>query len=136
MEEGLDATELRTDMLATDPNNVNSKHVNKRVRILSPDLKIDTDTREVCEGVSENSEQEIHCEQIEDTSSLFTGDSITKMGHQKKDSEIKQSVSLVASSPLSEMSEDCSRSPHQSAYNTDDEGYVHMDCALPPVTMK
>ena len=79
VEEGLDATELRTDMLATDPNDVNSKQVNKRVRILSPDLKIDTDTREVCERVSENSAQEIHSEQIEDTSSLFTGDSITKI---------------------------------------------------------
>ena len=136
VEEGLDTTELRTAMLATDPNNVNSKQVNKRVRIQSPNFKFDTDTWEVGERVSENSAQEIHSEQIEDTSSFFTGDSITKMGHQKKNPEIKQSVSLVASSPLSEMSEDCSRSPHQSAYNTDDEGYVHMDCALPPATMK
>ena len=43
VEEGLDATGLRTAMLTTDPNNVNSKQVNKRVRILSPYFKFDTD---------------------------------------------------------------------------------------------
>lgn len=128
VEEGLDATELRTDMLTTNPNNVNSKQVNKKVRILSPNLKLDTDTREVGERVSKNA-QEVHSEQIEDIS-LVTA--LLRWDYP----EIKQSVSLVASSPLSEMSEDCSRSPHQSAYNTDDEGYVHMDCALPPATMK
>ena len=35
---------------------------------MPPNLKPDTDTREVCERVSENSAQEIHSEQIEDTS--------------------------------------------------------------------
>ena len=137
LEEGLDATELRTDMLPTDPDSLISKQVNKRVRILSPDLKIETDAREICERVSKTSAQEIPSEQNEDASSLFTVDSNTNMGHQKKeDPEIKQSVSHLASSPLSEISEDCSRSPHQSAYNTDDEGYVHMDCALPAATIK
>ena len=139
LEEGLDATELRTDMLPTDPDNLISKQVNKRVRILSPDLKIETDAREICERVSKTSAQEIPSEQNEDTSPLFTGNSNTNMGHQKKeDPEIKQSSSHLASSPLSEISEGCSRSrsPHQSAYNTDDGGYVHMDCVLPPATIK
>ena len=105
VEEGLGATDMRTDMLTTNPNNVNSKQVNKKVRILSPNLKLDTDTREVGERVSKNA-QEVHSEQIEDIS-LVTA--LLRWDYP----EIKQSVSLVASSPLSEMSEDCSRSPHQ-----------------------
>ena len=68
LEEGLGATELRTAMLTTDPNHVNSKQVNKRVRILSPNLKLDTDKREVCERVSENAAQETHSKPIEDIS--------------------------------------------------------------------
>ena len=138
VKEEIETAVLRTSnqsSATSDPNDLNSesndevnttasnhKHIaDERVRTISP---------QTC-----NRDKNEHAISAFPLTSIATADSKLHLKLEphkvQKVKQLDESDSHPASSPLSELSEYSGRSPHHSAYYTDDEGYVHMDYALP-----
>lgn len=139
VKEELETTNLRTteqSSATSDPNDLHSEiNTNINDHKHNADERVRTTSPETC---IPDQDKDKHTMSLFPLSSIATADCKStklhlKLGPQKvqKIKQLEDRDSHPASSPLSEFSGYGSRSPHHSAYYTDDEGYVHMDYALP-----